>query len=75
MTRGQLSKVLVEAFHLTQQGTAEQFIDVPGSHWANNYVAILASNKVTVGKGDGTFGVNDNVTLVQLEAFIQRLAQ
>lgn len=65
----------MEAFHLTQQGTAEQFIDVPGSHWANNYVAILASNKVTVGKGDGTFGVNDNVTLVQLEAFIQRLAQ
>ncbi|WCH49873.1 C40 family peptidase [Lysinibacillus sp. OF-1] len=75
MTRGQLSKVLVEAFHLKQQGAAEQFVDVPSAHWANNYVSILASNKVTVGKGDNVFGVNDNVTLVQLDAFIQRLAQ
>ncbi|MEA0562614.1 MULTISPECIES: C40 family peptidase [Lysinibacillus] len=75
MTRGQLSKVLVEAFNLKQQGTAEQFADVPNAHWANTYVAILASNKITVGKGDGTFGVNDNVTLAQLDAFIQRLTQ
>ncbi|MFB7155686.1 NlpC/P60 family protein [Lysinibacillus sp. NPDC056232] len=75
MTRGQLSKVLVEAFHLKQQGTTVQFADVPGTHWAYNYVSILASNKITVGKGDNTFGVNDNVTLVQLEAFIQRVAQ
>ncbi|MFJ8516894.1 C40 family peptidase [Lysinibacillus xylanilyticus] len=75
MTRGQLSKVLVEAFHLKQQGAAVQFDDVSSTHWAYNYVSILASNKVTVGKGDNTFGVNDNVTLVQLDAFIQRLAK
>ena len=75
ITRGQLSKVLVEAFRLKQQGTAVQFVDVPSSHWAYNYVSILASNKITVGKGDNTFGVNDNVTLVQLDAFLQRAAQ
>jgi len=75
MTRGQLSKVLVEAFRLKQQGAAVQFDDVPSTHWAYNYVSILASNKITVGKGDNTFGVNDNVTLVQLDAFVQRVAQ
>ncbi|KOY83618.1 C40 family peptidase [Lysinibacillus macroides] len=75
ITRGQLSKVLVEAFHLQQQGTADEFTDVPPTHWANPYVVILASTKVTVGKGDNTFGVNDNVTLEQLAAFIQRLSQ
>lgn len=74
ITRGQLAKVLVEAFHLKQQGTAEQFTDVPNSHWANQYVAILASNKITVGTGNGAFGVNDHVTLEQLTAFIQRLS-
>lgn len=75
MTRAQLSKVLVEAFHLKQQGTALQFVDVPSTHWAYNYVNILSSNKITVGKGNNTFGVNDNVTLVQLDTFIKRLAQ
>ncbi|MBG9754226.1 C40 family peptidase [Lysinibacillus sphaericus] len=75
ITRGQLSKVLVEAFHLKQQGATENFVDVPGAHWANSYVSILASNKITVGKGDNLFGVNDYVTIEQLDAFIQRLTQ
>ncbi|MFZ4201196.1 NlpC/P60 family protein [Lysinibacillus sp. NPDC056220] len=75
ITRGQLSKVLVEAFHLKQQGTTENFLDVPGAHWANSYVSILASNKITVGKGDNLFGVNDYVTIEHLDAFIQRLTQ
>ncbi|MDD1504812.1 NlpC/P60 family protein [Lysinibacillus sp. CNPSo 3705] len=75
ITRGQLSKVLVEAFHLKQQGTALQFVDVPSSHWAYNYVAILSSNKITIGKGNNMYGVEDNVTLVQLDTFLQRLAQ
>ncbi|WP_036216257.1 C40 family peptidase [Lysinibacillus sphaericus] len=75
ITRGQLSKVLVEAFHLKQQGATENFLDVPGAHWANSYVSILASNKITVGKGDNLFGVNDYVTIEQLDAFIQRLTQ
>lgn len=75
ITRGQLSKVLVEAFKLKQQGNAQKFSDVLSTHWASNYVAILSSNKITVGKGDGTFGVNDNVTLVQLDTFIQRLTK
>ncbi len=75
ITRGQLSKVLVEAFHLKQQGATENFVDVPGAHWANSYVSILASNKITVGKGDNLFGVNDYVTIEHLDAFIQRLTQ
>jgi len=75
LTRGQLSKVLVEAFKLKQQGKADEFSDAPSTHWAYNYVANLSSNKITVGKGDGTFGVNDNVTLVQLDAFTQRLTR
>ena len=65
----------MEAFHLKQQGTALQFVDVPSSHWTYNYVAILSSNKITIGKGNNMFGVEDNVTLIQLDTFLQRLAQ
>lgn len=73
ITRGQLAKVLVEAFDLQQQGKAENFSDIPSSHWAHDYVAILSSNKVTSGKGDGTFGVGDKVTLNHLDVFLNRL--
>ena len=75
LTRAQLAKVLVEAFDLRLQGQAEKFTDVPSSHWASNYVAILSSNKITAGKGDGTFGVSDKVTLKHLNIFIDRLTK
>ncbi|WP_107840848.1 C40 family peptidase [Metasolibacillus meyeri] len=75
ITRAQLAKVLVVAFDLQQQGDAPTFTDVPTSHWASEYVATLASTGITVGKGDGTFAVNDYVTLTHLEAFINRAQQ
>ena len=75
LTRAQLAKVLVEAFDLRLQGQAEQFTDVSSSHWASNYVAILSANKITTGKADGTFGINDNVTLKHLNVFTDRLTK
>ncbi|TSI04733.1 C40 family peptidase [Lysinibacillus sp. BW-2-10] len=75
ITRGQLAKVLVEAFDLKQQGNAENFSDISASHWTKDYVSILSSNKITNGKGNGTFGVNDKVTLKHLDVFLDRLTQ
>lgn len=75
ITRAQLAKVLVEAFDLRLQGNAKRFTDVPSSHWASNYIAILSSNKITTGKADGTFGVNDKVTLKHLNVFLDRLTK
>jgi hypothetical protein len=75
ITRGQLAKVLVEAFDLEQQGEPKNFTDVTSTHWAKNFIAVLSSNKITQGKGDGTFGVNDKVTLNQLNIFIERLTR
>lgn len=75
ITRAQLAKVLVEAFDLSLQGNAAKFTDVSSSHWASNYVAILSSNKITTGKTDGTFGINDKVTLKHLNVFLDRLTK
>ena len=72
LTRAQMAKVLVVAFDLKQQGAGTEFTDVSEDHWAKEYVTILASTGITVGKGDGTFGLADNVTLKQLAAFIDR---
>lgn len=72
ITRAEVSKVLVLAFDLELQGTPTTFTDVKAGNWAYEYVSILASNNITVGMGDGTFGAQDHVTLVQLDAFIDR---
>jgi len=75
LTRAQLAKVLVVAFDLKLQGGAEVFKDVSKSHWAYDYVTILASNDITSGMGDGTFGVNEYVKLIQLDTFLTRTIQ
>src|SRR5690606_1980132 len=72
ITRGQLSYVLSGAFDLELKDGAEQFTDVPKNHWAYEGVSILSSNRLTYGKGDGTFAVNDYVTHKHITAFINR---
>ena len=72
LTRAQMAKVLVAAFKLEQKASDSNFSDAPASYWAHKDIAILASNGVTVGIGNGKFGVNSNVKLVDLKTFIQR---
>ncbi|WP_332651221.1 C40 family peptidase [Lysinibacillus sp. 54212] len=72
LTRAEMAKVLVKAFDLQMQSNTLTFSDVKSSHWAAKDIKNLASNKITVGQGDGTFGVNDSVKLVDLSAFIDR---
>ena len=72
LTRAQMAKVLVAAFKLEQKASNVSFTDVPSTYWAHEDIEILASNNVTVGIGNGEFGVNDNVKLVDLKTFIER---
>ena len=72
LTRAEMAKVLATAFELKQQTTVAPFKDVPSSHWAHNDITILASNGITNGIGEGLFGINDHVKLVDLQVFIAR---
>ncbi|RHW39958.1 peptidase [Lysinibacillus yapensis] len=72
ITRAEIAKVLVLSFDLQLQGNPLTFTDVKKGNWAYEYVSILASNKITVGMGNGQFGAQDYVTLTQLDAFIHR---
>ncbi|MFC5542429.1 MAG: NlpC/P60 family protein [Bacilli bacterium] len=73
ITRAQLAKVLVKAYGLQMKGEPKTFTDVPANHWAYEYVQILASNGITTGKSDGSFGVDDYATLEHLDIFIERI--
>lgn len=55
-------RMLGETADLT---TADTFVDVPISHWANVYVATAASFGIIGGYGNGRFGPSDAVTYEQ----------
>lgn len=74
LTRAQMAKILTLAFNLKYNGqNFIQFNDVPSDHWAYEYVSVLASNNITVGKAKGIYGPNDYVTKSQLDTFIERI--
>lgn len=75
ITRAQMAKVLVKAFDLQMVDQTVSFKDVVSTHWSYDYVRILASNGVTTGKADGTYGGLDYVKLTQLNKFLQRAQQ
>ena len=70
LTRAQMAKVLVLAFHLTPGGTST-FKDVAISHWSYRYIAALEQEGIALGN-DGYFNPNDPVTRAQFVAFMSR---
>lgn len=72
LTRSQMAKVLVEAFDLTLTNEVVDFTDVKPGSWDYDYIKILASNGITIGKGNGTYGGSDYVKISQLNTFIER---
>jgi len=75
ITRAQIAKVLVLAFGLENQGGTVAFSDVPQNNWASDFVSTLASNGVTNGDGDGSFGSDELLKINQLKVFIERIQQ
>jgi len=71
MTRAQIVKVIVLAFGLTSTDT-QTFKDVPSTHWAHNYIAILAANGIALGD-NGDFKPEEPVTHAQFAAFLYRV--
>ncbi|MEQ6051751.1 leucine-rich repeat protein [Lysinibacillus capsici] len=70
LTRAQMAKVLVLAFNLTSSNK-DTFEDVPKTHWAHNFIAILAGNGITIGD-NGNFRPNDPVTRAEFVTFLYR---
>ena len=72
LTRSQMAKVLVKAFNLKMTDKVVSFTDVKPGSWDYDYINILASNGITTGKGNGTYGGADYVKISQLNTFIER---
>ncbi|EOS8268426.1 S-layer homology domain-containing protein [Bacillus cereus] len=75
LTRAEMAVALVKAFDLKSTGAHVRFKDVPFTHWAYDYVVILAQNNITVGFPDGSFAPTAKVTREQFAAFLARLQE
>jgi hypothetical protein len=73
VTRGEFSKLLVEAFDLTAGSTPAEFRDKEGN-WAQQYIQILASNGVINGYEDGTFKPDNGISRAEIMAMLSRIA-
>ncbi|HWK23746.1 MAG TPA: NlpC/P60 family protein [Ureibacillus sp.] len=71
ITRSQISLVLVNAFKLQKGNIAKTFSDVQPGTKTGDAVYIMASNGITTGKVDGTYGLADYVSKTHLNLFIQ----
>ena len=70
ITRSQISLVLVNAFKLKAGNISKNFSDVKAGTKTGDSINIMASNGITSGKADGSYGVNDYVTKTHLKIFI-----
>lgn len=71
LTRGQMAKIIANAFKLTSNGEALPFTDVQNSQYKEN-IAALYSNNVTTGVTATLFDAKSNVTRGQLSSFVVR---
>ncbi len=71
VTRAQMAKMLVQAFHLQPRTNKGDFTDVAKDHWAKDYINILASHGITTGD-NGKFKPNEPVTRAHMAVFLQR---
>ncbi len=73
MTRSQMAKILVGAYHLKlKESESKSFKDVADTHWAHEYINVLASNGITAGYNDGTFNPEGNLTRLHFSLFLSR---
>lgn len=68
LTRAELTKMIVNAFGLTSNGTSE-FIDIDG-HWAKEFIVIANNLGIVNGTGDGCFAPDGLITREQAAKII-----
>jgi len=52
---------------------AEDFIDVPKTHWAYENVSEFSRRKIVLGYGNGYFGVDDSITYEHFGLLLERM--
>lgn len=74
LTRGQMAKILSEAYDLTYIFGSD-FDDIDEDSWLYDYVSCLVDNHITTGYDDNTYRPNDKLKRSQFAAFMARVLE
>lgn len=74
VTREEFIKMLVGTFGLYNKNAQNVFADISSEHWAEKYIASAYEKGLTLGKGDGSFGVGDTLTRQDMAVLSTRCA-
>jgi hypothetical protein len=72
VTREEFIKMLVTALDKTEENLTADFSDAEAGEWYYPYIAAAQKNGITVGQGDGTFGVGSHITREEMAAMAYR---
>ena len=72
LTRGQMSKILVEGYKLPKTKDV-QFKDVSIKNGFRDYISVLATKNITTGYLDGTFRPNNKISREHFAVFMARM--
>ncbi|MCH5186774.1 MAG: S-layer homology domain-containing protein [Oscillospiraceae bacterium] len=75
LKREEFMKLLVNAFNLADIRATSSFTDVDEDAWYYMYIASAEQAGITSGRGDGTFGIGDDVTREEMATLVYRAAQ
>ena len=73
LTREQFAKVLVAAIPQENKGITAEFDDVVPGQWYEEYIKKAVASGIVKGKGDGKFGVGENIKRCDMALGIARL--
>ena len=62
VTREQFVKMLVGALEKTDENATVAFFDVSSEEWYYEYIASAVKHGLVLGRGDGNFGIGDNIS-------------
>lgn len=74
LKREEFMKLLVNAFDLADMKATCSFSDVDKDAWYYMYIASAEQAGITSGRGDGTFGIGDDVTREEMATLVYRAA-
>jgi len=73
ITREEFITLLVRTFQLQDDVGAVEFYDVSEDAWFYSYISSAVYNEITLGMGDGTFGIGQNITRQDMAVMAQRM--
>ncbi|MFS0575777.1 S-layer homology domain-containing protein [Sporosarcina sp. 179-K 3D1 HS] len=72
LTRGQMAKILVEGYQLPKTRDV-RFTDVSDDNGFKDYISVLATENITTGFLDGSFGPNQKLSRQHFAVFMARM--